>query len=148
MPRVPRVRLAEVPALLAAAAAAAVVEAGLRVTTLPGLARALGAPLAVGLESYVKPAGDAALPEWAQVRVRAARRVLQHWPFGDTCLRQALVTGWLLRRLRPSLHLGVAKVDGEVRAHAWLLVDGMAVDPRFAVSSYQPLVSARTGPAG
>ena len=74
----------------------------------------------------------------------ASRRVLRHWPFGDTCLRQALVCGWLLRRLGPVLQLGVAKVDGEVRAHAWLVVGGTVVDPRRAVASYQPLAAVRT----
>jgi hypothetical protein len=36
-------------------------------------------------------------------------------------------------------------VDGEVRAHAWLVVNRTVVDPRRAVSSYQPL--ARAGAA-
>jgi hypothetical protein len=79
--------------------------------------------------------------------MEATRRVLRHWPLGDSCLRQALVCGWLVRRLRPRLQLGVAKVDGEVRAHAWILVGSAVVDPRRAVSSYQPLTSVRTGAA-
>ena len=97
----PRVRLAEVPDLCAALVVAVVVEVGLRTTTLPRLARALGTPLAVdGFDAYA----DAdrwlsSLPRWAVRRMDAVRRVLRHWPFGDTCLRQALVCGWLLRRL-------------------------------------------------
>ena len=146
--RVPRVRPSELPSLCAALALAVVVEVGLRTTTLPRLARALGTPLAVdGFEAYVGPAGAVLLPDWAVLRMHSVRRVLRHWPFGDTCLRQALVCGWLLRSLGPALQLGVAKVDGEVRAHAWLVVSGTVVDPRRAVSSYQPLTAVRTGAA-
>lgn len=145
---VPRLRLSEVPSLCAALALAVVVEVGLRTTTLPRLARALGTPLAVdGSDAYAAPADAVLLPDWAVLRMHSVRRVLRHWPFGDTCLRQALVCGWLLRRLRPALQLGVAKVDGEVRAHAWLVVGGTVVDPRRAVSSYQPLTAVRTGAA-
>ncbi len=146
--RIPRVRPAEVPGLCAALALAVVVEVGLRTTTLPRLARALHTPLAVdGSEAYADPTVATLLPRWAVRRMDAVRRVLRHWPFGDSCLRQALVCGWLLRRLRPALQLGVAKVDGEVRAHAWLVVNGAVVDPRRAVSSYQPLTAVRTGAA-
>jgi hypothetical protein len=146
--RIPRVRVAEVPWLCAALALAVVVEVGLRTTTLPRLARAFRTPLAVdGSEAYADPAVATLLPRWAVLRMHAVRRVLRHWPFGDSCLRQALVCGWLLRRLRPVLQVGVAKVDGEVRAHAWLVVNGAVVDPRRAVSSYQPLTAVRTGAA-
>jgi hypothetical protein len=146
--RIPRVRPSEVPALVAALGLALVVEVGLRTTTLTRLARALGTPLAVdGFEPYAEGSG-ALLPAWGVARMNATRRVLRHWPFGDTCLRQALVCGWLLRRLGPELQLGVARVDGAVKAHAWLVVSGRVVDPRRAVSSYQPLTSVRTGDAG
>ena len=143
--RPPRIRLDEVPALLAALAVATMVEVGLRVTTLPRLARALGTPLAVdGLEAYGAREDAVLLPAWAVRDMHAVRRLLRHWPFADTCLRQALVCGCLLRRLEPRLQLGVARVDGEVRAHAWLVVNGAVVDPRRAVSSYQPLTAVRT----
>lgn len=141
----PRVRMAEVPALLAALVVTAVVEVGLRTTTLPRLAGALGTPLAVnGYDACADQDPPRPLPPWAVHRMRAVQRVLGRWPFGDTCLRQALVCGRLVRRLRPELQLGVAKVDGEVRAHAWLLVNGTVVDPRRAVSSYQPLTEVRS----
>ena len=146
--RLPRVRPADVPRLCGALACALVVEVGLRTTTLPRLARALGTPLAVdGAHAYAEPGHARSLPAAALLRLEAARRVLRHWPFGDTCLRQALVCGWLVRHLGPQLQLGVARVDGEVRAHAWLVVGGAVVDPRRAVSSYQPLGPARAGAA-
>jgi hypothetical protein len=128
---------------------AVVVEVGLRTTTLPRLARVLGSPLTVdGFEAYAVPADAPRLPDWAVRRMNAVRRVLRHWPFGDSCLRHALVSGALLRRLQPALQLGVAKVDGEIRAHAWLVVSGTVVDPRRAVASYLPLTAVRTGAAG
>jgi hypothetical protein len=140
-----KVRAREVPALCVAAVGSVVVELGLRTMRLPRLARLLGTPLAVdGADPVVEPAADL-LPDWALLRMEATRRVLRHWPFGDSCLRQALVCGWLVRRLRPRLQLGVAKVDGDVRAHAWIVVGGAVVDPRRAVSSYRPLTSVRTG---
>ncbi len=141
----PRVRPADVPGLCAVVVVAVVVEVGLRTTTLPRLAWALGAPLAVdGFDTYAAPTEAVPLPRWAAHRLEASRRVLRHWPFGDTCLRQALVCGWLLRRLDPVLQLGVARVDGDVRAHAWLVVGGSVIDPRRAVGSYQPLAAVRT----
>jgi hypothetical protein len=141
---VPRVRPSEVPILCAVVVVAVVVEVGLRTISLPRLARVLGTPVAVdGFDAHVEPAGASPLPRWAALRVNAARRVMRHWPFGDTCLRQALVCGQLLRGLGPVLRLGVAKVDGEVHAHAWLVVGGNVVDPRNASSSYQPLAAVR-----
>lgn len=145
MSRLPCIRAVEVPELAVALVLAVVVEVGLRTTTLPRLARALGTPLAVDQLDYATTGFE--LPASGLRRMESARRVLRHWPLGDTCLRQALMTGWMLRRLRPALQLGVAKVDGEVRAHAWLVIQGTVVDPRRAVTSYQPLTAARNGTA-
>ncbi len=131
--------LPELPAVLASALVAAAVEVGLRVTTLPRLARFLGTPLASGPAAALAGPGPAQLPSWARRRVSATGRVLRHWPFGDTCLRQALVSGQRLRRLHPSLHVGVAKLDGEVRAHAWLVVRGRILDPMRAAGGYLDL---------
>ncbi len=143
--RLPRIPLAEWPELCAALAVAVFVEVGLRVTTLPRLARVLGTPLSVPEPgpgaSMAEPQEPVALPASAERQVRATRRILRHWPFGDTCLRQALISGQRMRRLDPTLHVGVAKLDGEVRAHAWLVVRGGVVDPRYAASSYRTLTA-------
>jgi hypothetical protein len=72
-------------------------------------------------------------------QVRTALRLLKRWPLGDTCLRQALVCGYLLRDRHPALHVGVAKIDGEVRAHAWLTVGDGILDPIGSASSYHTL---------
>lgn len=143
--------LAEIPAILAAMAVSTVVEIGLRTTTLPRLARFLGTPLAVADASRPAPAPSVrdsprvVLPPRARRQVDATRRVLRHWPFGDTCLRQALVSGQRLRKLGPTLHIGVARRDGEVRAHAWLLIDGCVLDPLDAARSYTPLSTPTAG---
>ncbi|TDE07478.1 lasso peptide biosynthesis B2 protein [Jiangella asiatica] len=131
------VPLREWPALLAAAGVALVVEVGLRVTTLPRLARLLGAPLRTDDGGDLMPPSTPArlgpsLTPATRRRLRAVRRVLRHWPFGDTCLRRALVSGHVLRRLRPVLRVGVAKVDGRIQAHAWLEIDGVSLDPAGA----------------
>lgn len=132
----------ELPASLAALLVAVVVEIGLRTTTLPHLARLLGTPLALdGTPTTRQGPSLVTLPASARRQVRATRRVLRHWPFGDTCLRQALISGQRLRRLDPALHVGVARIQGEIRAHAWLVIDGAIVDPRRAASSYQDLQS-------
>jgi len=68
-----------------------------------------------------------------------AWRVLAHRPFNGTCLRRAIVGGYFLRARQPLLRIGVAKSAGIVTAHAWVEVDGIALDPdaseRYAVLS-------------
>lgn len=149
--RFARLPLPDVLQTGAAFLVAAFVEVGLRTTSLPRLAAIVGVPLAL---EAPEPSGSAAeptagaefvLPPEARRRLAATRRVLRHWPFGDTCLRQALVSGQRLRRLEPLLQVGVAKFEGEVRAHAWLLIRGRILDPLGAAASYLPLNSIPTG---
>ncbi|WP_425562393.1 lasso peptide biosynthesis B2 protein [Microlunatus aurantiacus] len=143
--------LVQLPELLRVTAVALCVEIGLRTTTLPRLADFLGVPLAVDDAGHVRQpsSGQGAepfvLPSAARRRLRATRTVMSHWPLGDTCLRQALVSGQRIRQLKPHLHVGVAKVGGEVRAHAWLAVGETVIDPMRAAGSYLPLSVPRTG---
>lgn len=135
----------EWPGVLMAAAVAVIVEIGLRTMTLPRLAKLLGVPLRLD-------DGDAVMPEpgvlrarpWVRRRLRATRRVMRHWPFGDTCLRRALVSGHRLRRLHPALRVGVAKIDGRIQAHAWLELNGVSLDPAGA-AAYRTLETVRPG---
>lgn len=132
--RVPPV--SEWPDLAAVTVVALLVEVGLRTLPLPRLARLVGAPLDVTPRG---PAGGRPdLDGRALRRERSAVRVMRHWPWGDTCLRRALVVGQRLQWLRPVLRVGVAKLDGEVSAHAWLEVGGAALDPSGA-ASFVPL---------
>ena len=133
--------LREVPAVVAAGVVACAVEIGLRTLPLPRVARAAGAPLR--RSSAVRPteAGQPVLGPHGRLQARAVQRVLRHWPFGDTCLRHALVAGHRLRRFRPELVVGVAKVDGTIKAHAWLEIAGGIYDPIGAAHAYLPLES-------
>lgn len=138
------VALREWPAVLAAVVVALGVEVGLRTLTLPRLTRLAGLKLGAEEGSAAIPMGAApprlAPRAWRQLR--ATQRVMRHWPFGDTCLRQALVSGQRLRRLQPTLLVGVARVDGTLRAHAWLEIQGVSLDPAGA-AVYEPLEPIR-----
>lgn len=138
----------EIHHTVAALVVAVLVEIGLGTMGLPRLAALVGAPIAwedQNSQADAAPPRRVALSEGSKLRVRAARRVLRRWPFGDTCLRQALVIGQRLHKLHPQLHVGVAKLDDEVRAHAWLVIDGNILDTFHAASSYLTLTSIPTG---
>ncbi|GAA2743237.1 hypothetical protein GCM10009868_16230 [Terrabacter aerolatus] len=115
----------------AALAIACLVEVGVRVVRLPELAAWLGVPLSTEPLAPTDPDTRVDLPACAKRRLAATERVMRHWRFGDTCLRRALVAGCLLRRLHPVLRIGVTKVEGEVRAHAWIEIEGRTHDPGF-----------------
>ena len=63
----------------------------------------------------------------------------QHGLFRATCLRQALLTWWLLRRrgIQTELRIGVQHREGKVYAHAWVkygeivISDGEQVENNF-----------------
>jgi len=134
----------EIPATGAALLVTCAVEVGLRLLPLPRTARLFGAPLR---QTPAPPAPEprpARLGARGRRQARSVQRVMRHWPFGDTCLRHALVAGQRLRRFSPELVVGVAKVEGQVRAHAWLEFDTGIYDPLRAAQAYLPLGS--TGP--
>ncbi len=122
--------------LAAAAVAAVLVEIGLRTTTLPRLARFVGAPLLL-VHSTLEESSSGGISARAVAMVQTARAVMRRWPFGDSCLRVALVSGRLLRSHEPSLVIGVRRFEGQVAAHAWLVVDGRSLDP--ASASFRPI---------
>ncbi|WP_036921251.1 lasso peptide biosynthesis B2 protein [Propionicicella superfundia] len=107
------------------AANAILVEWSLRHEPLPRTAGRLG----VGTGD---PSGRESAALLLTIREREAvddvRRVISRRPFNGTCLRQALLVGHALRERRPVLQVGVRKDTSEVRAHAWLVVDGVVVD--------------------
>jgi hypothetical protein len=135
--------LREWPAVVAAASVVVVVEVGLRALGLSRLSQLLGVRLGLDDEPAVLPSAETVLelPPRAWRQLRATRRVMRHWPFGDTCLRRAMVSGQRLRRLQPTLRIGVAKLNGEFQAHAWLEIGGASLDPGAAV--YQTLEPVR-----
>lgn len=127
---------------VAALMVAVVVESGLHTLTLPRLARSLGVPLDPSTRSEVEIADPVIVPHWARRRLVATRRALRWWPFGDSCLRMALVGGCLVRRLDPVLRIGVMRHEGEIKAHAWLEIGGLSLDPGSA--AFAPVESVRT----
>lgn len=131
------------PWLLEAVAVVTGVEAGLRVLRLPTLARLCGLvldPAGLSPAAQARP-GQLALSPRTRRRVRAGLAVLARGPFPDTCLRRALVLGWVLRARRPRLLVGVRREGGELQAHAWVVVDGVDLDP-MSSRAYTPLVPA------
>lgn len=117
-------------ALLAAA------ELSVRFMPLPGACRLFGLRLATGGSPHggVSPSGATGSLSGRELRrVQLLRRLADHWPFGTgPCLRRSLVLGRTLRRYGPELRLGAA-IDGtDLRAHAWVEIDGWSVDPEAA----------------
>lgn len=121
---------------------AGVVEVGLRSVPLPRLSRLLGVPLDTCALHEPHAVGLVVVPHWARRRLAATRRAFKYWPCGDSCLRVALVGGFLVRGLDPVLRIGVAKHDGEVTAHAWLEIRGLSLDPGSA--DFLPVESIRS----
>jgi len=65
----------------------------------------------------------------------------RHGTTKATCLPQSLALWWLLRRrgLPAELRIGVAKPDGRMSAHAWVELDGRAVNDHADVAErYAP----------
>jgi hypothetical protein len=122
--------------LVAAAALLPVVDLALRTfgyrLTHAALARAAGARTR-------GPRSPAERRARARRVARCVRIAARRGPYRAGCLRESLVTWWLLRRggIAADLTLGVGKERGRFAAHAWVEVDGAAVveppdgGPRF-----------------
>jgi len=67
--------------------------------------------------------------EQAQRLAELANIAGRHGPITATCLRQALLLYWLLRRrgLAPELKIGVRRQGDLLDAHAWVELDGHAL---------------------
>jgi len=134
--------LALVPHASRAVIVVCAVEIGLRVSTLPRVATLLGVPLLL-LDAPVDPhvLGPRFLGAADVARYRAARAVSRRWPWGRSgpCLQLALTAGWLLRHRRAGIALGTTARGGRTIAHAWVVVDGYALDQEAA--GYVPLTT-------
>ena len=73
----------------------------------------------------------------------------RHAPWGPTCLEQALVLVWILRRggVPAVLRIGVARGADTLEAHAWVEHEGRTLLGAAAAARYAPLVgmAARRG---
>ena len=97
---------------------------------LPRLAAAVGAPVCLNPEAGEHVDTAVLLGPADSARLRAVQILMRRWPFGarGPCLRRALVAGRLLRHRQPHLVLGAMRDERGATAHAWLLVDGVALD--------------------
>ncbi|MHA7985481.1 lasso peptide biosynthesis B2 protein [Rathayibacter sp. CAU 1779] len=103
------------------------IERSLRRETLDRTAQRFGAEL-----SFEPPQGLETrwpLNEEESREVGLALAVLRRRAFNGTCLRRALVMADILRDRSPKLRVGVSKASGEVVAHAWVEIEGFAIDP-------------------
>jgi hypothetical protein len=121
-----------IPEIVVVACLAAYVEIGLRRWTLPELSRRLHVRMDLSSDAGPVPE-QIVLPSGAKGSIRAVNRVLTRWPWGDTCLRRALLLGHRLSWLDPTLRIGVRRAgDGRIGAHAWLEIGGHSIDPEAA----------------
>jgi transglutaminase superfamily protein len=113
------------------------VEVAVRMLPLPKVSGFMGVPLdSTTDQAAVGPPLD--LSRWQRGQLLTLMPVAAHWPFADgPCLRQALVTGHILRRYEPVLRLGVSNKDA-LQAHAWVEVRGRVVGD---VGEYTPLLN-------
>lgn len=128
------------PQLTLAVLDALIVEVGLMISTVPRLVRLLDIRLDHDGRAEERPqsAPDDVSARWISRRFGAVDRVFRRWPFGDTCLRRALVLGHRLRRLDPVLVIGVRHDEaGRLTAHAWIVAAGVPLDPQS--DQYTPL---------
>ena len=120
----------EMLTMLHAIAVITVVEVLIRWVSLPKLSRLLGVP--VNLEPGrpdVERLSVGELSQRTRRQLRCARRVADRWPFSrGPCLRRSLVAGHLIRRLGPTLRLGMVGSDTSLLAHAWVEIDGRPLE--------------------
>jgi len=109
-----------------------VAELGVRLVSLPRLARWLGIELALDGQPPAPRGSSLRLAPSERRRLIMAQKVARRWPWGaGQCLRVSLVSGWVLRRHGPRLRLGVQSTrEAQLLGHAWVEIGGMAVtDP-------------------
>jgi hypothetical protein len=83
----------------------------------------------------------------ARYVARRLERVAAHVPWRTTCLVQAIAGALLLRRrgIATTIRLGVNRTDGNLAAHAWLLVGDTIVLGGIVSPAYHPLADLRSG---
>lgn len=119
------------PALVALVLA----RAGLRALPLPRLTRALGVQIGTERGAARAAVDWLELPRELAVTLADVDAWMRRWPAAAPCLVRALSVGWLLRRSRPTLRIGVARAPDkhDWSAHAWLEVAGITLpEPRHA----------------
>jgi hypothetical protein len=111
---------------------------------LPFAVRVLALPAVLRLCDRLPGAGR--VRQAPNALVFRARRWLWHGrgPWTSTCLTRSLVLYAMLRQhgYRPHFVVGVMGAHARFAAHAWVMLDGVALgDPRGAVDGYSRLLS-------
>jgi hypothetical protein len=115
-------------ATIYATALVVTVEVLLRLQPIDRVSRWFRAPLFDGSDDVDLPPFDASCLTDRERRLLGALAWVQRaWLFDATCLRRALASGWVLRRRKPRLCLGLTGSD-EALAHAWLVLEGHSLD--------------------
>jgi len=98
-------------------------------------------------KSYLhKSALDAAFEAARMVRVASARG-----PYRGNCLQQSVTLWWLLQRrsIEGKIRFGARKDGGRLEAHAWVEVDGCALNEgRGSHNEFKPCDGATVEQAG
>lgn len=94
----------------------------------------------------------AAVPERTMARAADMARRLRHvagrLPWHSTCLVRAIAGQMLLARrgiAGGTIRFGVRKQDGKLEAHAWLLLNGVALIGGEEAEGYRPLADLGRG---
>ncbi len=125
-------------AVMRAIPIALAVEIGLRVLSLPALARLLGVRLGMRRADQAgERRGSAEMDEAESQSARAVEMVFRNWPRGGSCLRKSLVLARVLRKRNPVIRIGVARIEEGLTAHAWVEVEGVPFDSTSG--SFSPL---------
>lgn len=116
----------ELVSTLAAAVWIALAEAAVRVLPIARSARLFG----VSLVAETSTSTDLPALSAGEARgVRAVRRLLPRIYGSERgCLRRSLVLGRVLRAHQPVMRIGVARIDGEFSAHAWIELGGSPIE--------------------
>jgi hypothetical protein len=80
-------------------------------------------------------------PDQAARIGRAVARAARHVPFRAVCLQQAFAALLMLRRrgLAATVHLGLLRDGGELKAHAWSRCGEIPVTGDSAASGFTPI---------
>ena len=76
--------------------------------------------------------GPVALTDEERRWLHSGDRLMTRWPLDGSCLRRSLVLGWILRRREPELVIGTRLEDDEIKAHAWVRLGAIDLDPDAA----------------
>lgn len=115
-------------ATIYATAVVVAVDLLLRFQPIDRASRWLRAPLFDGSDDANLPPLDGSYLTDPERRLLGALAWVQRaWLLDPTCLRRALASGWVLRRHKPHLCLGLTGTH-DVLAHAWLVLEGRSLD--------------------